>query len=131
MVMSNNLIDNNSFEFKDADPIMLSVAESVFNAKIKVGTYTGDNEASQIINLGGKPKAVIIMADGYITYNTDSGQDFILGGIVYDGGDLEYNSNPLAQIVDNGVKVYKLYDTVSVRANLNGSSYTYRYIAFM
>lgn len=129
--MSNNLIDNTSFELKDADPIMLSVAESAFSARIKVGTYTGDNEASQTINLGGKPKVVIIMADGYITYNTDSGQEFILGGIVYDGGDLEYNSNPLAQIVDNGVKVYKLYDTVGVRANLNRSAYHYRYIAFM
>ena len=129
----NNLVDNTSFEFKDAAPIMSAAAGEVFDAKIKYGEYNGDGNASQVINLGGKPKAVIVMGKGYITYDHsyDNG-DLVLGGICFDGGVLKSPSNEtLAEVVDNGIKVYDAHNLTHEIYSLNENTYSYRYIAFM
>lgn len=129
----NNLVDNTSFEFKDAEPIMSAAAGEVFDAKIKYGEYNGDGNASQVINLGGKPKAVIVMGKGYITYDKNyQDGEYLLGGICFDGGVLKSPENEtLAEVVDDGVKVYNTQDTTHVKYTLNKNTYSYRYIAFM
>lgn len=103
--------------------------------RIKCGTYTGngeyDSESSytsvpQTINLGLKPKAVLVMSE---TGGMDSGSGRYYGGLVWDGSDLvvfldtnygDINANVIT-LTNSGFTVYVQ------RVQMSSSSY--RYIA--
>lgn len=103
--------------------------------RIKCGTYTGngeyDSESSytsnpQTINLGLKPKAVLVMSE---TGGMDSGSGWYYGGLVWDGSDLvvfldtnfgDINAKVIT-LTNSGFTVY------AQRVRMSSSSY--RYIA--
>lgn len=103
--------------------------------RIKCGTYTGngeyDSESSytsvpQTINLGLKPKAVLVMSE---TGGMDSGSGRYYGGLVWDGSDLvvfldtnygDINAKVIT-LTNSGFTVY------AQRVQMSSSSY--RYIA--
>ena len=103
--------------------------------RIKCGTYTGngayDSESSytsnpQTINVGLKPKAVLVMSE---TGGMDSGSGWYYGGLVWDGSDLvvfldtnygDINAKVIT-LTNSGFTVY------AQRVQMSSSSY--RYIA--
>ena len=103
--------------------------------RIKCGTYTGngeyDSESSytsvpQTINLGLKPKAVLVMSE---TGGMDSGSGRYYGGLVWDGSDLVVFLD--TNYGDINAKVITLTNsgfTVYVQ-RVQMSSSSYRYIA--
>ena len=103
--------------------------------RIKCGTYTGngayDSESSytsvpQTINLGLKPKAVLVMSE---TGGMDSGSGWYYGGLVWDGSDLVVFLD--TNYGDINAKVITLTNsgfTVYVQ-RVQMSSSSYRYIA--
>ena len=116
--------------------------------RIKCGTYTGngeyDSESSytsvpQTINLGLKPKAVLVMSE---TGGMDSGSGWYYGGLVWDGSDLvvfldtnygDINAKVIT-LTNSGFTVYVQRVQMSSSSYLyiatNEDGRKYRYIVF-
>ena len=116
-----SLVDNESFEFSEGvTPEELEDHEST-----RCGEYTGDGNSSQSINLGKKPKAVIIAKGGFaMGYETN--YQNINGGIIYDGHPLVFSTATLGTVTSTGFTV----NNVDSDLTLNANTETYRYIAF-
>ena len=89
-------------------------------ARVVKGTYTGNGNEKQFIDLGFTPSAVLVTSgSGLINrYNTVSGRAQIFGGLALSG----YSAN-LVYIVNNGFEVYGASD--ESRANASGDIYKY------
>ena len=117
-----SLVDNESFEFSEGvTPEGLEDHEST-----RCGEYTGDGNSSQHINLGKKPKSVIIAREGVAFGLYDSNTWTVNGGIVIDGNPLTGAGYTLAEIDSTGFTVSYIANAYS----LNTNTYKYRYIAF-
>ena len=103
-------------------------ADSRIDNHIYFGTYEGNDEASQFIELGFTPKAVLVVAqNGTMTYQ--SPHVHIFGGLALQNSPVILNSTEAVTIENNGFKVYNAdegYDSI----NANVSYYTFNYIAF-
>ncbi len=90
---------------------------------IVTGTYTGDGNAEQFIDLGFTPDAVIITNNEGVMGNptqTEYGKHFYYGGLI-----LKNNGNSAAKIADNGFNVRYSYtnadNDICVYANKSGN----------
>ena len=72
-------------------------------ARVIVGYYTGDGQASRIINLGVRPKAVFLYPGRGDLYRAMSYGNEYYGGAAFDG--LENSDSPLS-VVSSGFRVY-------------------------
>lgn len=95
--------------------------------KIVTGTYTGDGNASQFIDLGFTPSAVLVAANsGRIVYTPlgdGSNGEWRYGGLALNG-----HGTPAVNILENGFTVYSSGNS-GVRNRANDKK-TYYYIAF-
>lgn len=115
------------------------LSERSSDTLMMTGTYTGDNEASQMIDLGKTPKAVLIYADGVRmcepTYTTYDGSSFwingysLYGGLITDklsAGSSTIQAIPLGYIEENGFFVTNgSYSSGYVYGNMTGTTYSY------
>jgi hypothetical protein len=103
-------------------------------ANYKVGTYTGDKNASKFINLGFTPSAVMVTNLYGATYFQSGSTGILYGGLALNGYPLQTSDGrKVVEIVENGFKVF--YDnsttTSYVQSNLSDASVNpFRYIAF-
>ena len=113
-------VNNTDVHLSEAD-------RSYLNEPYVIGTYTGDgNSAGLDINLGFRPKAVIIYRSAYhiSSYSTSDGTSNCYMGMAIG---TSYTRGPL--ILDNGFRV-KTVTTSSATTHLNDQGGTYAYIAF-
>ena len=82
-------------------------------ARVMAGTYDGNNNTSRTINLGVKPKVVMIWMDG--TTQDRNGNTY--GGVA----STAFNTGPI-QIVSNG---FTVINSGSYALNSSGSRYVY------
>lgn len=96
-------------------------------AHIFAGSYTGDGNETQKINLGFTPKAVLVITQyGELDFN-----GYCHGGLALEGKPL-YSSmglrEPAVEIVSGGIEVHYIESGTRVFANESGK--TYYFIAF-
>ena len=128
--MQNHIITNvaNPIDDNDAANKAYIDQQVVSAGGIVTGTYTGNGStAGQTINLGFKPKAVIIWAtDGKSGSNGNI--PFSDGGIILDTQPIQSGSDIHAEIVNEGFKVYTVES--NNRPSYNYSKLQHTYIAF-
>lgn len=113
-------VNNTDVHLSEAD-------RSYINEPYVIGTYTGDGNSSGLdINLGFRPKAVIIYRNSYhiSSYSTSDGVSNCYMGMAIGSS---YTRGPL--ILDNGFRV-KTVVTSSATTHLNDEGGAYTYIAF-
>ena len=91
--------------------------------QIYIGTYTGDNTASRTINLGFRPKAVLVLQDGSLLMINNH----IYGSLALSSRNAMRSGHTTLSIVSNGFMVY--YDEDN-EAYTNDAGAVYHYIAF-
>ena len=102
--------------------------------KISIGTYTGDGTESRVINLGFKPKAVLVVAaSGATMYYSSYNHHF--GGLALDGypAKTRNSGQDTITVVSNGFQVYDLSISTGASRDLietNTENIVYRYVAF-
>ncbi len=117
----------------------LSAAESTLQTQtnqiaqkcqVYIGTYTGNGEASQFINLGFTPKAVLVLNGGYSTYNQSS-QKHWYGGLAITGRAVTAPPNrTVLQIETNGFRAYSNDTEFADYVLSNSKDSVYHYLAF-
>ncbi len=111
----------------NADLHLSEADRAYLNEPYVIGTYTGDGSSSGLdINLGFRPKAVIIYRNSYhiSSYSTSDGVSNCYMGMAIG---TSYTRGPL--ILDNGFRV-KTVVTSSATTHLNDEGGAYTYIAF-
>ena len=103
------------------DAALKSVSDA--SPEIVFGTYTGDGNASQTINLGRKPRIVLVE----VAYGIRSGSG-AYGGLAAQGYPAKRNAVQMITLTDDGFIVY-LYDPGGYGARTNDSGITYYYLA--
>ena len=98
------------------------------------GSYDGNGNASQDINLGFRPKAVLLLQqDNNLVYLGNNSGNYCYGGLFFDGGPLIFNFSDMnitcAEVTDNGFKVYQHSDTQYTGSSTNENYATYIYMA--
>lgn len=93
----------------------------VTNTEIVAGVYTGDDALSRTINLGFKPKAVLVLYEGRIIWNYD-----VYGGLAFEGYPTKSGEYVALEVASNGFIVH----TNGNGCNTNDSNTEYYYIAF-
>nr|WP_295947944.1 hypothetical protein [uncultured Agathobaculum sp.] len=91
------------------------------NTETVTGVYTGDGTASRTINLGFKPKAVLVLYEGRVIWNYD-----VYGGLVFEGYPTKSGEYVALEVASNGFIVHTNGNGCSTNDN-NGE---YHYIAF-
>ncbi len=89
--------------------------------EIIAGVYTGDDASSRTINLGFKPKAVLVLYEGRIIWNYD-----VYGGLVFEGYPVKSGEYVALEVASNGFIVH----TNKNGCNTNDNDREYHYIAF-
>ena len=98
------------------------------------GSYDGNGNASQDINLGFRPKAVLLLQqDNNLVYLGNNSGNYCYGGLFFDGGPLIFNFSDMnitcAEVTDNGFKVYQHSDRQYTGSSTNENYATYIYMA--
>ncbi len=93
----------------------------VTNTEIVAGVYTGDDALSRTINLGFKPKAVLVLYEGRIIWNYD-----VYGGLVFEGYPTKSGEYVALEVASNGFIVH----TNGNGCSTNDNDREYHYIAF-
>ena len=107
----------------DALDTRLTAAETE-KCEIYIGSYTGNGAASRVIALGFRPKAVLVMYEGRITYNYD-----MYGGLALDGTPAHIDTDRIGvEVVDTGFRV-RYSDDESLFTNTSNGKFNY--IAFV
>ena len=119
-------------DFNDAmsaiDGAIKAVSDNV--PGIVIGTYTGNGEESQDINLGFQPKAVLV------THSTGTIFHYINvplfnGGLAMRGNPAKLSTYNILTVTSTGFRVYCHYISGSnTYINSNANTNTYYYIAF-
>ena len=102
-------------------------------ARIVTGTYTGDGEASQFIDLGATPRAVYVCnaGDGVSFYAVSSNRNYY-GGLVLEGHPISIQNMTILQIEAGGLRVYYNSNTSSSTryfVQTNSADVDYSYVA--
>ena len=100
-------------------------------SKIVVGTYTGDGEASQFINLGFTPRAVYVCLPYSSTVYQDGSGWWYYGGLALLGHPLISRDRAnVLEITDGGFIVHYGYSADARHYYMTNDSYnTYYYVA--
>ena len=98
------------------------------------GSYDGNGNASQDINLGFRPKAVLLLQqDNNLVYLGNNSGNYCYGGLFFDGGPLIFDFSNLnitcGEVTDNGFKVYQHTDIQYTGSATNQKNCTYIYMA--
>ena len=110
------------------DAALKSVSDAAANApEIVIGYYVGNGNASQNINLGRKPKAVLVEAEnGLRGANVSSGP---YGGLATTITGV-FNNTQVVKITDTGFTAYTRAASSNTNAHANDNGMGYSYIAF-
>lgn len=91
-------------------------------AEIRLGTYVGNGAASQLIQLGFKPKAVLVLtSDGDVS---DALEGRHYGGLALDSQPVATTSHTILSIVDQGLVAY-YNSTYKIYTNSQNTVYVY------
>ena len=93
----------------------------VTNTEIVAGVYTGDDALSRTINLGFKPKAVLVLYEGRVIWNYD-----VYGGLAFEGYPVKSGEYVALEVASNGFIVH----TNGNGCSTNDNDREYHYIAF-
>ena len=96
-------------------------ADLASKAEIVAGVYTGDDASSRTINLGFKPKAVLVLYEGRVIWNYD-----VYGGLVFEGHPTKSGEYVALEVASNGFIVH----TNEKGCAANNNNREYHYIAF-
>jgi len=101
-------------------------------SSVIIGAYVGNNAASRVIELGVKPKAVLLFdASGRTAvYNAFCG-GLALPDCKVTGWTADGQKPTIFEVVNTGFKVYYRANTDSYTNSANSTGTTYYYIAFM
>lgn len=91
------------------------------NTETVTGVYTGDGAESRTINLGFKPKAVLVLYEGRVIWNYD-----VYGGLVFEGYPTKSGEYVALEVASNGFIVH----TNGNGCSTNDNNREYHYIAF-
>ena len=99
-------------------------AVDALNQRVDIvfGSYSGTGTESRTINLGFKPKAVLVERDNAQRFIADKG---VIGGLAIPGCIVRYAGTVALEIAENGFRVFQ----IGVNAYTNGGGLFY-YIAF-
>ena len=101
--------------------------------KITFGTYTGDNTATRVIDLGFTPDALLLLPGLSSVLYVYGEHDYYRGGLVYPGHSLSLTINSqnvtFLEIVDGGFQVV-YQDVARIHFHTNSAGFQYFYIAF-
>lgn len=89
--------------------------------EIYAGIYTGNDASSRTINLGFKPKAVLVLYEGRVIWNYD-----VYGGLVFEGHPTKSGEYVALEVASNGFIVH----TNGNGCSTNDNNREYHYIAF-
>ena len=111
------------------DPLSLAAWNALSSSvpKIVVGTYTGNGQASQFIDLGFTPKAIFVCPRNFTIFSSGSAGYFRYGGLAVTGSPMHANNgNPVIEITGTGFRAYYDYSTSDhIMANNDGTIYNY------
>ena len=96
-------------------------ADLASKAETVTGVYTGDGAESRTINLGFKPKAVLVLYEGRVIWNYD-----VYGGLVFEGYPTKSGEYVALEVASNGFIVH----TNGNGCSTNDNNREYHYIAF-
>lgn len=103
-------------------------------ANYVIGMYTGDGNASQFINLGFTPSAVLVTGVNGATYFVQGNNVYIYaGGLALKNYPVKAGANIVVEIVENGFNVFHNTSTANtyIYSNIASDGYSpFRYIAF-
>lgn len=96
--------------------------------KIIMGSYTGNDAMSRVINLGVTPRVVLLVRqDGWSTSGSAS-----TGGVAFPDEPVDYYGTTVMEIVNQGFQVYRDKRVDSYYSvDCNNSACTYHYIAII
>ena len=101
--------------------------------KITFGTYTGDNTATRVIDLGFTPDALLLLPGLSSVLYVYGEHDYYRGGLVYPGHSLSLTINSqnvtFLEIVGGGFQVV-YQDVARTHFHTNAVNFNYFYIAF-
>ena len=104
-----------------AETAALDSRVTMLEAKFIVfGTFIGDGQSSQFINLGFTPKAVLVHHE-YIAYYT---------ALAVAGQSSSNGPGTALEVVENGFKVHNSSPSASIKRNMNENGQSLNYIAF-
>ena len=95
--------------------------------QIYYGTFTGDGKDSQIISLGFTPKAVLVVAYGFV-FSINGGLMAGLAATGYPAQETPAEADRACAVVTNGFQVYNhhtAHGNYNVCLNWSGQEYTY------
>lgn len=91
-------------------------------ARIRLGTYTGNGAASQTIDLGERPKAVLVLtSDGDVS---DAMEGRHYGGLALDGQPVASSGRTILSIADQGFVAY-YNSSYTIYTNSQNTVYVY------
>lgn len=94
--------------------------------RVVVGTYTGDDQTTRTIDLGFRPKAVLVVDP----YGAMRSSQATYGGLAMDGYPTYCGTTLILAVVENGFQVGRgEFTGSSYYADTNNSGKTYRYLA--
>ena len=108
---------------------------TLVNGKVSCsfGTYVGNGAESRIVYMPGTIKAMVLLANGLLAFNSTSSEKMYWGGIFGPGKDLVVTPEgyPVASVSGAQMTVYyKWYDNVRNGCLTNSNGATYYYICF-
>lgn len=98
--------------------------------QLVMGTYTGNGEPTQFIDLGFTPQALYVAASDGMSFRSISGTNQLCGGLVFRGEPAldTYRQRLILEICENGFRVTYNVD-VSIYLYANQKDMKYHYIA--
>lgn len=92
---------------------------------VVTGTYAGNNAASQSINLGFHPQAVLVMENTSLAGTSGGSYPMAYGGLALQEKPVEVAKTVALQISDTGFTVYNYPDFDYIRINRTDKTYYY------
>ena len=124
---------------EDADAALQTAQNSLTatiadKCSVYCGSYDGNGNASQDINLGFRPKAVLLLQqDNNLVYLGNASGNYCYGGLFFDGRPLIFDFSNLniicGEVTDTGFKVYQHTDIQYTGSATNEKNCTYIYMA--
>lgn len=93
---------------------------------IVTGTYNGNSSASQSVNLGFQPKAVLVMESSGLAASTSGSTPQVYGGLALWNKPVQNTADKISlKLTTTGFTVYNYSDYDYIRINRSGSTYHY------
>ena len=116
------------------DAALKSVSDAALTTKaeIVIGTYTGDGAQTREINLGRKPKAVLVFpSDGALQRTPYSSRLAYYGGLAVVDHPVMFYTVLILGITDNGFQVARIDGNIDNYIRTNEADIVYHYVAVL